>query len=94
MNITEHPHHARPIKCDGSGGVRRIQPDVERLAVIVRKRIVKDEIAVGEIHRGSQRDGQHVRREGFVLLQHFRVVRRAAAATAPETGSSQTTTPE
>src|SRR5258708_17777759 len=71
MNITEYTDHARPTERDGCGGVGRREADIECFAVIVRKSNVENEIAIGEIHRGSERDGEHVRSESLVLLQHF-----------------------
>ena len=75
MNIAEYSHYAGTREADGARSARRIQPDVERLPVIARKCIVKNRIEIWKIDLCARLDGQHVRTEGLVLLNHPAVFR-------------------
>src|SRR5689334_10268054 len=48
VNVTENPDDARPGKANAARSPRRIQPDVEQLASIVGKCVMKDGIEVGK----------------------------------------------
>ena len=70
VDIAEDAHHAGAGKANGPIGSGRIQADVEDLAAVAGKGVVENGIGVREIDGGSRGDGQHMRREGFIFLQH------------------------
>jgi len=78
VDLAEDPHDAGAPEGDAAGGSRSVQRQIERLAREVGKRVVKEGIEVGKIHRAAHGHGHHVRLEGLVLLLHFHVLRRGS----------------
>ena len=75
MNVTENADDAFAPKRDGPASTGRVETDVEDLAVVVGEGVVENRVVIGKVHCGSHRDGEHVRREGLIFLNHLGVTR-------------------
>src|SRR6185295_17249964 len=72
MNVAEHANDAFALERNDPPGAGFVKSHVEDLAVEVREGVVKDWIEIGERNAGAHWNGQHVRREALVLLNHLR----------------------
>ena len=61
MDVTKYANHALAPEADGASGARRVQPDIENLAIVVGERIMKDRIVIGKVYGRAQGDRQYVR---------------------------------
>ena len=75
MDIAEKLHDTRLIESQLPESALLIQPEVETLRFGNRKHVVRERIAVGELHRHTGDDWQHMRHEAQTTLVHHRPTR-------------------
>src|SRR5688572_617759 len=75
MNVAEYTHDSRLLECLALRSSRSVESDIEGLAAEVGKRIVKDGIKVGKVDGAAGGNGDHVRSEMTVALDHLDALR-------------------
>jgi len=74
MNIAEEKADACMVEADGVGGTSFIEPEIETLAIEERKDVVKEGIAIREVHDGTDADNGEVRMKRLILLDDLRLL--------------------
>jgi len=70
VDVAEDSNNSRAAKVYGPVRARRIKAYIENLAAKVRKGAVENGIEIRKVDGSTYRDGEYVRLETFVLLNH------------------------